>query len=105
MDTIREAFPNVRYREHALDSILHRDIDPAKIKEAIYSDDAEVIESNPDHWLGPCYLVLGWWNDRKPLHILIGLRLPSWVITVWDPSIDPEQRWEADFKTRRRDRN
>ena len=104
MDDIRARFESVVYREHALQKILERGIDPARIKEAIHSPDAEVIESYPNDPRGPSCLVLGWWDDGQPVHVVVGLGATLWIITAYDPSVDARGRWEPDFKTRRRDR-
>ena len=91
----------LEYREHALLRMGERGIHPRHVREAILSEEAEIIESYPDHPYGPCCLVLGWWGNRRPLHVLIATGYPLRMISVWDPSADPKQRWEADFKTRR----
>ncbi len=100
LQDIRDRFDQVQYRDHALHSVIERAIDPAHIREAVFSQDAEVIAEYPDHPYGACSLVLGWWDDRRPLHVLFALAGPLWIISVWDPSVDPKNRWEADFKTR-----
>jgi hypothetical protein len=101
VDAIRSNFAGARYRNHAFDMILERGIHPVIIREAIHSPDAEIIRMNPGDARGPSCLILGWWDDRRPLHILLGIGYPLWVITVWDPSVDPKNRWESDFKTYR----
>ena len=105
MDDIRARFASVVYREHALQRILERDIDPAIIKEAINSPNAEIVESYPDDPRGNSCLVLGWWDDDRPLHIVIGLDRRLCVISAYAPSVDDRERWESDFKTRRRSRS
>lgn len=102
MEDIRSRFAAVVYREHALQKALERGIDPAIIKEAIQSDEAEIIEPYPDERRGPACLVLGWWNVHRALHVELGLGSPLCIITVYDPAADPKNRWESDFKTRRR---
>ena len=103
MDVIRSHFDaSAAYREHAQDHIAERGIHPAIIREAVCSPHAEVIELTLDDPRGPSCLVLGWWGDKRPLHVLFGLGFPLWIITAWDPSVDPKNRWEPDFKTRRR---
>ena len=102
LQDIRARFGRVQYREHSLLRPIERGIDPACIREAVFSQDAEVIEDYPDHPYGPCCLVLGWWDDRRPLHVLVSTTDPPWLITAWDPSNDPRNRWESDFRSRRR---
>lgn len=101
MDDIRTRFASAVYREHALRRILERGINPATIKEAVQSADSEIIESYPNDPRGPSCLILGWWDDHRPLHVIVGLREPLLVISAYDPSADPRERWAADFKSRR----
>ncbi|MBI2908372.1 MAG: DUF4258 domain-containing protein [Chloroflexi bacterium] len=101
MDDIRSRFPLAVYREHALLRILERRIHPAIIREAIYSPKAEIIESYEDDPRGASCLVLGWWGEGQPLHIILGLTDPLCVISAYDPSGDMRERWGPDFKTRR----
>lgn len=102
LEVIRAGFDRVQYREHAIEKLAERGILPSHIRDAVFSIEAEVIDSRPDHPYGPCHLVLGWRADHRPLHMLFGTTEPLRVITAWDPSVDPKNRWEADFKTRRR---
>lgn len=103
MEDIRNRFPTVLYREHALARLLERGITSVIIEEAIFSKEAKIIEQEPADPRGPRCLVLGWWDDRQPLHVLVGLgigTIPFCVITAWDPSADTEDRWSPDFRTR-----
>lgn len=81
--------------------MAERDIDHSKVLEAILSSDAEIIENYPNHVHGSCCLVLGWWNDRKPLHVVMGTSSDLWIISAWDPSADPDGRWEPGYRRRR----
>ena len=104
MDDIRARFPSVRYPEgRKFDMILRRGITPAQIAEAINSPEAEIIEHYPDDPRGPSCLVLGWCGGARSLHIVIGLSEPPKIITAWDPSVDPRDRWEPGFRRRRRE--
>ena len=99
---IQSRFDELRYRQHALDTLLQKGIDPAIIRQTILQDDPEVIESYPDHWIGPAYLVLGWWGERRPLHTLFGIGAILWLITGYDPSVDPMRRFlPPDYRDRR----
>jgi hypothetical protein len=100
LEDIKARFADVQYREHALVRLLQRGIQPEHIAEAIISDEPEIIEDYPDHAYGPCCLVLGWWDDRQPLHVLLTMSDPIRLISAWDPSTDPKGRWEPGFKTR-----
>ena len=103
MEDIRAQFHFIVYLEHAVERLVERGIRPGIIREAIHSEDAEIIESYLDDPRGPACLILGWWNERRPLHIEVSLgQPPLMIITAYDPSADPKDRWEADFRTRRR---
>jgi hypothetical protein len=101
MEEIRSRLDTLEYREHAVLQLAERAIHPRHVYEALRSEEAEIIEDYPDHFYGPCCLVLGWWEEGRPLHVVIATSDPLIVISAWDPSVDPKQRWEADFKTRR----
>lgn len=101
LEAVRACFDQAQYRTHALEAMVERGISRAEIREALFSEGAEAIEEYPDDHYGACCLVLGWRSGTRPLHIVFGLTPPGWVITLWDPSLDPRQRWEADYRTRR----
>jgi hypothetical protein len=101
MEDIRSRLDGIEYREHALRQMTERGIHPRHVQEALLSHEAEIIEDYPSRFYGRCCLILGWWGERRPLHVVVGTSHALWVISVWDPSVDPKNRWEADFKTRR----
>lgn len=100
MEDIRARFVSVVYREHALWRMFERGVGPREVAEAITDPNAEVIESYPNAPEGPCCLVLGRTTSGRPLHTVLGLRGPLCVISVYDPSADPQQRWSDDFRRR-----
>ncbi|HZP58324.1 MAG TPA: DUF4258 domain-containing protein [Dehalococcoidia bacterium] len=102
MEEIRARFERAIYREHAIDRMIERNIRPRMVQEAIYDDNAEVIEHYPDDVYGPCCTVFGRCKSGVPLHVRISLSDPPYIITVYDPSADTKSRWEPDLKTRRR---
>lgn len=101
MDDIRRRFEGVRFRDHYFDTFARRLITPAQVREAIFSDSAEIIENYPDDPRGHSCLVLGWLADGRPVHVVLGLSEPLCIITVYDPSQDTRGRWEPDFRRRR----
>jgi hypothetical protein len=101
MEEIRGRLDGLEYREHALRQLNERGIHPRHILEALRSEQAEIIEDYPDQFYGPCCLILGWWGEQRPLHVVLATSHPLRVISAWDPSVDSKQRWEPDFKTRR----
>ncbi|MDP2935773.1 MAG: DUF4258 domain-containing protein [Dehalococcoidia bacterium] len=106
MDYIRARIAFAVYTEHALQKVLERNIDPAIIKEAVSSPDAEIIEDYSNDPRGTSYLLLGWWDERQPLHVVVGVEegSPLAIITAYDPSIDAKRRWQSNFKKRRQSR-
>lgn len=101
MEEIRTRLDSLEYREHALRQMSERGIHPDQVREALLSEGAEIIEDYPGHFYGRCCLVLGWRETGRPLHVVLAISHPLKVISVWDPSVDPRNRWEPDFKTRR----
>lgn len=80
--------------------MAERGIDAIMVKEAIFSLEAEPFERNMGDARGPSLLILGWREDGRPLHVLLGFKPPMWVITAYDPSEDEKGRWASDLKTR-----
>jgi hypothetical protein len=83
---------------------VQRAIDRGMVRDAVFSARAEIIEEYPGHHYGPACLILGWLDDGRPIHIVIGLSDPLSIITVYDPSIDALRRFEApEYRVRRAD--
>jgi len=101
VDDIRSRLATAIYREHALRRMLARGVSPRLVAEALTAPDAEVIERYERPPFGSCCLILGWSSTRQPIHVVIGLTQPLQIMTAYDPTTDPRQRWEADCKTRR----
>ena len=102
MDEIRGRFSDVRYREHAVIRLHEHRITIQEVREAVESESAELIESGLSRYGAVC-LALGWLADGRPLHILFGTGDILWVLTAYDPSADPEQRFERpEYRLRRR---
>jgi len=102
LEDLRARIHGALYREHVVERMARRGILPSQVLEALLSPEAEIIEDYPGHRHGPCSLVLGWWDNHRPLHVVLGGQDPIWIISVWDPSIDPQDRWEPNFRRRRR---
>lgn len=100
-DDLIKAFRNARYRitDHAVEEAYSDDLNFDNILESICN--GEVIEDYPDDRPFPSCLVLGYYENNKPVHCVIGFNNENmWavIITVYRP--DPE-RW-IDNKIRRR---
>ena len=83
---------------HVLARMQQREIRVRQVIEAIYS--GEIIEYYSDDYPFPSCLISGVCKDGKKLHIVCSLGNNSiWMITAYYPMND---KWEDDFKTRRR---
>lgn len=59
----------------------------------------EIIEEYPEDYPYKSYLLLGYTNSNKPLHIVCAIvNNILWIITEYFPN---SQQWETDFKTRK----
>lgn len=78
--------------QHAAKRMIERGIKIAQVRKAIST--GEIIEDYPEAFPSPCSLISG-----DGLHVVAALNGDSLcIITAYRP--DPE-RWEADLKTRR----
>ena len=87
------------FSKHAVDQSIIRDISVAEMEEAI-SGRCEIIEDYPDDKYGPSCLILGFTEDRRPLHLQCSYssRPLIKIITLYEP--DPDL-W-VDFKVRKK---
>lgn len=59
----------------------------------------EIIEEYPDDYPYKSFLILGYTNSLKPLHIVCSVvNNVLWIITEYFPD---NTKWENDFKTRK----
>lgn len=90
----------VEWHRHALERMFERAILREDVLEILSS--GERIEDYPDDFPFPSALFLGWVENR-PLHAVAAYnagREAVGVITVYEPTLD---RFEEDFRTRKRD--
>jgi hypothetical protein len=97
---IRSAFSSgrVKWRLHALQRMLERNIGRAEVARALAS--GELIETYPVGKPFPACLIAGLAGNR-PIHAVIGwdaVAETAYVVTVYEPDLE---HFEADFKTRR----
>ena len=87
------------FSKHAVDQSIIRDIRVAEMEEAI-SGRCEIIEDYPDDKYGLSCLILGFTEDRRPLHLQCSYpsRPLIKIITLYEP--DPDL-W-VDFKVRKK---
>jgi len=100
IEAIQSAFASgrVKWRLHALQRMLERNIGRADVARAIGC--GEVIETYPVGKPFPACLILGL-AGNKPIHAVIGWDAEietAYVVTVYEPDLE---HFEADFKTRR----
>ncbi len=90
----------IEWKRHALRRILERGIARAEVFEAIGC--CEIVEEYIEDKPLPCFLVLGYTKNNRPLHVVLAvdrIEMLLWVITVYEPS---KEEWEMDLKTRRK---
>ena len=86
------------FSRHAVDQSIVLDISVQEVKEAILQK-ARIIEDYPEDKYGPSCLILGFTNQKRPLHIQSSYpsRPILKIITLYEP--DPA-KW-IDFDKRR----
>ncbi len=96
---IRQHIKKGRYRFtiHAVERCVERRISPNETKDVILS--GELIENYPEDKYGPNCLICGTTENGRILHVQCSID-PVWIITAYDPSLNPEE-WDEDFKRRR----
>jgi hypothetical protein len=62
---------NVFFKKHALIRIIEKKISIKEIEEALLS--CTIIETNMEEKPLPSYLVLGYTQNKRPLHVLVAL--------------------------------
>ena len=88
---------SIEMTSHCLLRLQQRNIRFAEIKEAVRN--GEIIEEYPNDYPYPSCLILGYTNDKKVLHIVVGLgETKLWLITVYKPDIN---QWSSDYKSRK----
>lgn len=86
------------FTKHATDQSILRNIRVDEIRQAMLN--GEIIEDYPNDKYGPSCLIMGYTNDRRPIHIHCSYssRLIIKIITIYEPN---SNQW-IDFKIRRR---
>ena len=99
IESIKQRVESGEYRltVHVFERCVERNISPEQIKSVILT--GEIIEDYPEDKYGPSCLICGNTDDGQILHVQCSID-PVWVITAYDPTLNPEE-WEEDFKRRR----
>lgn len=88
---------NIKWAKHCLERMQERDISIADVKSCLQS--GEIIEDYPDDFPYPSCLIFGHTEEKRILHIVVGLDNNSlFFITAYIPSTD---KFEKDLKTRK----
>jgi hypothetical protein len=100
IESIRSAAAagKIQWRQHALERLLEREITGDEVRSALVHGD--VVEIYPGSHPYPSCLVMH--LGEQVLHVVVAVEPASGVchvITAYRPSLD---RFEADFKTRRK---
>jgi hypothetical protein len=97
---VREAAEKkILFLPHAIRQMSRPDrmIRVAEVRSCVTAGD--LIEDYPEDVRGHSCLILGYGDDRRPIHVVCSPKADYLaIITAYEP--DPAQ-WEADFKTRR----
>ncbi|MFZ5908785.1 MAG: DUF4258 domain-containing protein [Chloroflexota bacterium] len=85
------------FSRHAFKRAVERNISDGEIAQV--SKNAEIIEDYPDDKYSPSCLILGFTNERRPLHIQASFADTSMVriITLYEPDVE---EW-IEFRKRR----
>jgi hypothetical protein len=87
----------LQFSQHALGRMSQRQIFRKGLEYAILF--GEVIEDYPNDKYSPSCLIMGYTEQKRPLHIHVSYINIAKVITVYEPSL---QDWETDLKTRKK---
>lgn len=89
---------DLRFTEHAAEKLP---ISGVTIDDVLWIvEHGEVIESYPEHWIGPCQLSAGVVGE-KPVHVVWAGDVSSGTVIVITEYVPDPARWQPDWKTRR----
>ena len=90
----------IAFKKHALTRMLERAIDSNDVVEALLN--CEIIKKYEQDKPLSSYLILGYTEKKKPLHINLAIDAIDemlWIITVYRPD---KNLWTADYKRRQK---
>lgn len=90
---------NIRYKKHAFIRIVERKIKVAEVEEALQH--AEIVKRYTEDTPLDSMLLLGYTNEKRPLHIVAALdenHSLIWIITVYEPDAE---KWDQSLTKRR----
>ena len=102
LDDIRTQLSDGRFEftRHAFRRAIERNVSEAEIKQA--GKHAEVIEEYPEDKYSPSVLLLGFTDNKRPLHLQVSSAEsdPVKIITRYEPD---SSEWADNFSKRRQD--
>ncbi len=90
----------IAFKKHALTRMLERSIDSSNVVEALLN--CEIIKKYEKDKPLSSYLILGYTEKKKPLHINLAIDEIDemlWIITMYRPD---KNLWTADYKRRKK---
>ena len=90
----------IAFKKHALTRMLERSVDSTVVVEALLN--CEIIKNYEQDKPLSSYLILGYTEKKKPLHINLAIDEIDemlWIITVYRPD---KKLWTADYKRRQK---
>lgn len=97
----RTAKKRIIYTEHALDEMNAEEevISPGEVKQVVFA--GEIMEDYPEDVRGHSCLMLAFTEKGRPVHVVCTPKEDYLgIITSYVPT---EEKWEADFRTRKRE--
>jgi hypothetical protein len=91
---------HVTWQRHAFQRMLERNISRSEVKRVLL--DGEIIQEYPNDHPFPSYLILGYIDKIKPLHVVAALdKKTGWcyIITAYRPDLS---HFKDDYKTRKK---
>lgn len=87
----------LRWINHVLTRLIQRGISTYDVENAIIH--GEIIESYPEDYPYPSFLVLGIDIQSRYIHVVCGIGDSElWIITAYYPDVN---KWDASFKIRK----
>jgi len=103
MKKIEEIRPQIsagqfEFTQHAFKRAVERNISETEIKQI--AEEAKIIEEYPDDKYSPSALLLGFTEEKRPLHLQVSLADSDMIkiITLYEPD---KSEWTDDFERRR----
>ena len=86
------------YSHHAFKRSVERNISELEVRQA--GENANIIEDYPDDKYSPSCLLLGWTEEKRPLHIQVSRSEADLIkiITLYEPD---HIEWQHDYSERR----